>query len=149
MNTTNIARNFSLIALSSLALAAGSAQADNWGGHYNPYLQITVPVVPQHDDHHDFGNRFERDITPRHDGFASIDLRQQQQMERIRDGMASGQISRHEARDLLREQREIERAQRYYLADGRLSRDEWLDLNRRLDQSANNIRAEKHDGNWR
>ena len=108
-----------------------------------------MPVAPQHDGHHGFGDRFERDFAPRHAGPDSVDLRQQKQMERIRDGLASGQISRFEARDLLREQKEIERAQRHYLADGRLSRDEWISLDRMLDASAKNIRAEKHDRNWR
>jgi hypothetical protein len=47
------------------------------------------------------------------------------------------------------EQREIEQLQHQYLADGRLNRDEWQDLDRRLDRAAHDIRAEKHDGNWR
>jgi len=145
MKTVNITRNLSLIALSCLTLAAASAQANGWGGHNNPYLPVVVPTAPQHD----YDARFGRDFSPRHDGYASIDLRQQKQMERIRDGIASGQISHHEARDLVREQREIERAQRRYLADGRLSRDEWISLDRMLDQSSDNIREEKHDRNWR
>ena len=145
MKTVNIAKNLSLIALSSLALAAASAQAHGWGDHDNPYLPVVVPTAPQHD----YDARIGRDFSPRHDGYASIDLRQQKQMERIRDGIASGQISHQEARDLVREQREIERAQRRYLADGRLSRDEWISLDRMLDQSSDNIREEKHDRNWR
>jgi len=148
MKTVNIANNLSLIALSCLALAAGSAQAHGWGDQ-NPYLPVVAPMAPNHADHRDFDERFERDSSPRHDGYANIDLRQQHQMERIRNGMATGQITRHEARDLVREQREIERTQRYYLADGRLSRDEWISLDRMLDQAANHIRAEKHDRNWR
>jgi len=148
MKTVNIAKNLSLIALSSLALAAASAQAHG-RSDYNPYLPVVVPAAPQHADQHDYDARFGRDFSPRHDGYASIDLRQQKQMERIRDGIASGQISHQEARDLVREQREIERAQRRYLADGRLSRDEWISLDRMLDQSSDNIREEKHDRNWR
>jgi hypothetical protein len=149
MKTVNITKNLSLIALSCFALAAASAQAHGWGEHNNPYLPVVVPVVPQQADQHDFDARFGRDFSPRHDDYASIDLRQQEQMERIRDGIANGQISHHEARDLVREQREIERAQRRYLADGRLSRDEWISLDRMLDQSASNIREETHDRNWR
>lgn len=57
--------------------------------------------------------------------------------------------SRYEARDLFREQREIEIAQRRYLADGRLSRDEYLSLDRMLDQAGREIRQEKRDRDWR
>lgn len=147
MKTATLAKHLSLIALAGLALAAASAQA--YGGGYNPYLPVVVQPAPQHGDPRDFGGRFERDFSPRDDNDANIDIRQQQQMQRIRHGMATGQLSRHEARDLVWEQREIERTQRRYLADGRLSRDEWISLDRMLDQSAGNIRAEKHDQNWR
>lgn len=146
MKTANLVKKLGLITLTGLALAAASAQAHGWGGH-NPYL--VVQSAPQHDDQRGFGGRFERDFSPRQDNHANIDMRQQQQMQRIQKGMASGQLSHHEARDLLREQREIERAQRYYLADGRLSRDEWISLDRMLDQAAASIREEKQDRNWR
>jgi hypothetical protein len=148
MKTVNIAKNLSRIALSCLALAAASAQAHGWG-EQNPYLPVAVTAAPQQAGQRDFDDRSAHDFTPRHDGYANIDLRQQKQMERIHNGLANGQINRHEARDLVREQREIERAQRRYLADGRLSRDEWISLNRMLDQSAANIRAEKHDRDGR
>ncbi|MDD5390354.1 MAG: hypothetical protein PHD37_13485 [Gallionellaceae bacterium] len=146
MKTANLAKNLSLIALASLSLAAASAQAHGWGG-YNPYLPVVAQPAPQHGDPRDFGGRFERDFAFRDDH--NIDARQQQQMWRIREGMATGQISRHEARDLMREQMEIERTQRYYLADGHLSRDEWISLDRMLDQADANIREEKYDRNWR
>lgn len=148
MKSIYLAKKFGLIALAGFALAAGSAQAHGWGGH-NPYLPVTQEIEPRHDHEHHFDSRFERDFSPRHDGYADIDARQQQQIWRIRDGMATGQISRHEARDLMREQMEIERTQRYYLADGRLSRDEWISLVRMQDQAEANIREEKYDGNWR
>lgn len=148
MKTANLVKKLGLITLTGLALAAGSAQAHGWGGH-NPYLPVVVQSAPQHGDQRAFGGRIERDFSPRRDNHANIDVRQQQQMQRIQKGMASGQLSRHEARDLLREQREIESAQRYYLADGRLSRDEWISLDRMLDQAAVSIREEKHDRNWR
>ncbi len=148
MKTANLVKKLGLITLTGLALAAGSAQAGGWGG-YNPYLPDVAQGAPQHGDQRDFGARFERDFSPRQDNYVNIDMRQQQQMRRIRDGMATGQISRHEARDLMREQMEIERTQRYYLADGRLSRDEWISLDRMLDQASANIREEKHDRNWR
>lgn len=140
MKTVTIAKTLSLIALSSLALAAGISHAHGWGGH-NPYLTASAPVF-ERSPHH--GDPFAHDL-----GHAGIDARQQKQLERIRNGIEHGQISRHEARDLYREQKEIEWAQRRYLADGRLSRDEYRNLDRMLDQAGANIREEKHDRNWR
>lgn len=148
MKTLNLAKNLGLTALSCVALAAGTAQAANWGGH-NPYLPVSVQVAPQHHDHRGFDDRFQHAYTPRHDNLGNIDQRQQRQIERIRHGIASGQINRHEARDLLREQREIERTQRRYQADGQLSRGEWIRLNHMLDRASVAIREEKHDRNWR
>lgn len=148
MTTLDLAKKLGLVTLAGLALAAGSAQAHGWNGHHNPYLPVTVQAMPQQGYHPVFNDRFEHDAWPRHE-HASIDLRQQRQMQHIREGVVSGQLSRHEARDLLSEQREIERAQRRYLADGRLSRDEWISLDRMLDRSAANIREEKHDRNGR
>ncbi|MDP2835199.1 MAG: hypothetical protein Q8Q28_18235 [Pseudomonadota bacterium] len=148
MKTTNLVKKLGLITLAGLALTAASAQAHGWGGH-NPILPVAVQTAPHHEGQRDFGGRFEHDFSPRNDHYANIDLRRQQQMDRIRKGMASSQLSRHEARDLVREQWEIENAQRRYLADGRLSRDEWISLDRMLDQAATNIHAEKHDRNWR
>ena len=140
MKTVNIAKTLSLIALTSLALAAGSSHANGWGDH-NAYLPVIAPAVEQ--------DYFDHATSPHRDGQASIDARQREQLERIRDGIEHGQISRHEARDLYREQKEIELAQRRYLADGHLSRDEYSSLDRMLDQASANIRAEKYDRNWR
>ena len=134
MKSVNIAKTLALLAVSSLTLMAGSSQAN---GRTNPYL----PVV-------EYGH-FERAYAPYREDRGSIDARQWVQQERIRNGIAQGSISRHEARDLLREQREIEIAQRRYLADGRLSRDEYLSLDRMLDQAGREIRQEKRDRDWR
>jgi hypothetical protein len=143
MKTVNIAKMLSVIALA--ALAAGSAQANGFGP--NPFIQVTLPIAPIHAAHRDFDDRFDRDYFPHHDSHASIDQRQHRQMERIREGMAHGQISRHEAHDLMRDQRVIEQTQRRYLADGRISRDEWRQLDSMLDRAGQEIRAEKHDYN--
>ncbi|MDP2432046.1 MAG: hypothetical protein Q8O33_08445 [Pseudomonadota bacterium] len=148
MKTTNLVKKLGLITLTGLALTAASAQAHGWGGH-NPTLPVAAHTAPHHEGQRDFGGRFGHDFSPRDDHYADIDQRQRQQMDRIRKGMASGQLSRHEARDLVQEQREIENAQRRYLADGRLNRDEWFRLDRMLDQAAANIHAEKHDRNRR
>lgn len=148
MKTTNLVKKLGLITLAGLALTAASAQAHGWGGH-NPYLPVAAHTASHHEGQRDFGGRFEHDFSPRNGHYVDIDQRQRRQMDRIRQGMASGQLSHHEARDLVREQWEIENAQRRYLADGRLNREEWIDLDRMLDQSAANIHAEKHDRNRR
>ncbi len=149
MKTVDIVKkSIGISALTGLALMAGSAQAHGWG-QPNPYLPINVQVSPDYSGQHGSDGRFAREPGPLHEGVASIDQRQQRQLQRIRAGIDSGQLSRREARDLLREQRDIERTQRHYLADGRLSRDEWIHLDRMLDHASVNIREEKHDRNWR
>ncbi len=143
MNTLRIVKTLSLAAISSLALMAGASQAGEWG-HY----QRTF--APHFSDQANF--EIDRD-GPRagwnNDVDYSIDERQQRQMEKIMQGLRTGSLSRREAGYLMQEQKEIERLQRHYLADRHLSRSEWLDLDRRLDLAARDIRAEKRDGDWR
>lgn len=142
MKTVNIAKTLSALTFAALTLASGASFAHGPG---NPYMPVMVPVHPDAERHFDH----DRGPAPRHDGHADVDARQRLLVERIRDGIDDGRISRHEARDLYREQRAIEITQRRYLADGRLSRDEWESLDRMLDRAAANIRAEKRDRDWR
>jgi len=146
MKNIRIVKTLAIAALSTLTLMAGTSQANDWG-HYQ---RANAPYFPDRPnfDRPGFEHRGP-DAFQFRDGGYNIDARQQRQMHRIMHGLHSGDLSRHEARYLMREQREIEQMQRYYLADGRLSRDEWLQLDRRLDRAALDIRAEKRDGNWR
>ncbi len=143
MNHIRIVKNLAIAAISSLTLMAGASQASEWGHFQRAY-------APGYSDRssfeHDLGDR---DARRHHDSESSIDLRQQRQMEKIMQGLRTGSLSRREARNLMQEQREIEQLQRHYLADRHLSRSEWLDLDRRLDLAARDIRAEKRDGDWR
>ena len=66
-------------------------------------------------------------------------------MERITEGVRSGQLTRNEARELIQEQKRIDQLQRRFLADGRMDRGEWAELERRLDAASRDIREEKHD----
>ncbi len=134
MKSVTIVKTLSLIALSSLTLVAGPSQAHGWSNPYLPAMQY---------------GHYQPIYAPSPQQRGSVDARQQTQQERIRDGIAEGRISRHEARDLYREQKEIEMAQRRFLADGRLSRDEYLRLDRMLDQADREIRAEQRDRDWR
>ena len=79
----------------------------------------------------------------------NIDSRQQHQKQQIMNGLNSGKLSRRESRDLILEHQETERMQHYYLADGRLDRFEWRQLDRRLDQTEDAIQARMHAKNWR
>jgi hypothetical protein len=141
MKHIRIAKTLTIAALSTLTLMAGASQANDWGR----YERVNAPYFPNRPD---FDHRGPGAF-PQPEVRYNIDARQQQQMEQIMHGLRTGDISRHEARRLMYEQREIEQLQHQYLADGRLNRDEWQDLDRRLDRAAHDIRAEKHDGNWR
>jgi Spy/CpxP family protein refolding chaperone len=141
MKTARIAQILSTAALVSLGLMAGTSQADNSGFYANANApEFNRPGVAP-----GFGPDRGPGFCPPRGEALSIDLRQRQQVERIFEGLRSGQLTRHEARDLMDEQRRIEHLERQYLADGRLSRDEWLDLERRLDEASRDIREEKHD----
>ncbi|SRR5258706_14716589 len=80
---------------------------------------------------------------------ASIDQRLERQRERIEVGIQSGAINRHEAWSLRAENRAIRNKEHMYLADGRLNRAEWSDLQRALDQAGLNIRHAIRDHDWR
>ncbi len=137
MKTVRIAKILTSAALASLAMMAGTSQADSWG--YN-----AAPNAPAFNRAGFEPGRGPAFCPPKGEN-QSIDQRQQRQMERIVEGMRSGQLTRHEARDLMDEQRRIDYLQRGYLVDGYLSRDEWQDLNRRLDMASRDIQDEKHD----
>lgn len=146
MKNIRIAKSLAIISLSALGLVSGASQASNWG-HFE---RANAPYFPDRPvfDRPGFDHRGPNAFPHLESGY-NIDARQQQQAEQIMHGLRSGKLSRHEARDLMREQKEIEQMQHHYLADGRLSRDEWLQLDHRLDQAARDIHAEKHDRNWR
>ncbi len=133
MKTANIAKILATAALASLGLAAGASHADSYGF----YAKVNAPEF----NRPDFGPAF----CPPKTNASSIDQRQNVQMERIFEGVRSGQLTRYEARELIQEQKRIDQLQRRYLADGRLDRGEWADLERRLDEASRDIRAEKHD----
>jgi hypothetical protein len=140
MKTSRIRKILGLAALTALTLGAGAGQADTRGFQFSTGFPHAGPVP------HGHPRPFQpAAYCPPRWGVATVDERQARQMDRIHEGLRSGQLTRHEARDLLRDQRQIERVERHYLADGRLSRDEWLDLDRRLDEASREIRAEKHD----
>jgi hypothetical protein len=146
MKNIRIVKTLAIAALSTLTLLAGTSQANEWG-HYE---RAHAPYFP---DHPGFDRGGPAQPFPeafrQHEAGYNIDARQQRQMEQIMLGLRSGNLSRNEARGLIREQKEINQMQRHYLADGRLSRDEWRQLDHRLDRAADDIHAEKYDGDRR
>lgn len=80
---------------------------------------------------------------------SSINRMQAQQRRSIRQGMRSGELTSREARRLIGEQRMIQRRERAYLADGRLSRGERRDLYRDLRSANRHIYNQSHDAQTR
>lgn len=74
-----------------------------------------------------------------------INARQHRQHARIEQGVRSGELNRHEARWLGREQRMIRNEERLYRSDGRLSPWERRDLQRDLNRADRHIYSQKHD----
>jgi hypothetical protein len=74
-----------------------------------------------------------------------VNARQANQQARIAQGARSGELTKHEAHRLEREQRGIAREERREKADGRLSTRERADLHRDLNAASRDIYRQKHD----
>ncbi len=131
-----------LLVLASLGLAAGAVQADGRGCQTtaeNPYLRH-VPPAPAWGWRSGQGSEHWSD---------RIDRRQERQTGLIRYGVHTGQLTPREAKRLLAEQREIERLQRQFMADGHLSPQERRRLQMALHEARSNIRDELRDRQYR
>lgn len=149
MNAQFALKTLGLAAVTTLTLAAGLAQADNGFvqvrfGADNPYLAGSYggpgPQGPHFRDGH---GPYRGHI------LGQFERRQALQRDRIDQGVAQGDITRREAAKLYREQEEIDQMQRYFLADGYLSRGEYVSLDEALDRAGQNIRHQAHDNEWR
>ncbi len=80
---------------------------------------------------------------------SNINQREAFQRNRIAQGVRSGELTRGEARALQFEQRRIENIEQNYRSDGRFTREERADIQRRLDRSAQHIYQETHDADRR
>jgi hypothetical protein len=78
-----------------------------------------------------------------------VNARQDQQTDRILNGLYEKRISPAEFRKLMDEQREIQRMERSFLADGFLNRFEYQRLDAALDNASRNISQESHDAQGR
>ncbi|MBW8813549.1 MAG: hypothetical protein JF588_09000 [Caulobacterales bacterium] len=114
-----------LAATAGLAAAAGPAAAQDW--RY---------------DRAGYGyDRYER-------GESNIDARQARLEDRIQDGVRNGSLTWREARELREQSHDIARLEARYRYDG-LNGWERADLDRRLDRLDQQIRYERHDGDYR
>jgi hypothetical protein len=150
MKNNRIVKTLAIAAISSLTLLAGASQANSWGNHSSHFA---TPYAPHSPDYANFSpasydHDASRGFKPR-EASHLIDSRQQTQIDKIMHGLRIGSLSQREVRKLVHEQKEIEQLQRDFLADRHLSRNEWAELDQRLDRASRNIRSEKRDSNWR
>ena len=76
---------------------------------------------------------------------APVPVRQDRQSVRIHQGVRSGELTRHEARRLAREQARIQRTKARFAVDGRISPREHRRLERMENRSSRHIFAAKHN----
>lgn len=74
-----------------------------------------------------------------------VDARQAEQAQRIEQGRASGELTRHEAHSLKREQRHIARAKARAQADGVVTAKERARLARLQDHASRDIARDRHN----
>ena len=158
MKSNLISKTLATLILGSATLFSGVASADS--GFFR--IRFGDPASIHSRFHHDGPQRgwhdqrnprwdHRRDEHKDHDRGQwrdtdrQIDARQDRQHDRIEQGIRSGELTRREARELLREQREIAALEARFRADGRLSPWEYRILDRELDDASRNIRQEKHD----
>jgi hypothetical protein len=146
MKTVSILKSVSLLALTSLTLAAATSQADNgyYGGAQNPNPWYGTPpnanpwmANPAYQQ--------ARIIVTLKQRQEQLDQRQDQQMLRILTGMESGQLTSREAAGLLRENLAIASLERRYVVDGRLGPNELSSLEQRLAEAERHVVLELHD----
>jgi hypothetical protein len=74
-----------------------------------------------------------------------IDQREQSQKARIRQGVKSGELTRNEARQLLKKEAKIRASERKAKSDGEITRKEARKLDRKLDKASRDIAKQKND----
>jgi hypothetical protein len=74
-----------------------------------------------------------------------VDQREQNQKARIRQGVKSGELTRNEARQLLKKEAKVRAVERKAKSDGEVTRKEARKLDRKLDKASRDIAKQKHD----
>ena len=78
-------------------------------------------------------------------GTPVLDAREQNQRERIAQGIRSGELTRPEARRLVRGEVALHRHERIAKSDGVVTRGERIRLDRHADRMSDRIYRQKHD----
>lgn len=86
---------------------------------------------------------------PHHHRHNAVDHRQHNQADRIKQGVRSGELTKSEARGLVKEQKEIRRDIREARSDGVVTREERREIRQEQNQASRHIYKEKHDGEKR
>ncbi|MDD4881559.1 MAG: hypothetical protein PHR30_08215 [Gallionellaceae bacterium] len=138
MKIATTVKTLTLMGLTSLALVAGTSQADNnspyFGGNQNANPWLAGQAHQQMNYQMAFRARVDQ-----------LDQRQDAQLQRILGGMEQGKLTLREASGLIREHLAISNLERRYMADGRLGPNELNDLERRLEEANRHIQFEKND----
>lgn len=71
--------------------------------------------------------------------------RQHNQQQRIRQGVRSGELTRRETRTLEHQQREIQQDKKEAKADGTVTKEERIDLQKEQNQASRSIYRKKHN----
>ena len=87
--------------------------------------------------------------TPQHRIEDRVDRRQAKQWDRINNGIDSGDLSRREAKRLLKNQRKIARMEHRFERDGYYSPRERRIMERALDRASHRIKRAKHNDHGR
>ena len=78
-----------------------------------------------------------------------VNARQHHQTDRIKQGVQSGELTRHEAKELREDRRDIKQLEAAYKSDGTLTGAERKDLHHELNQNSRNIHKQKNDAQTR
>jgi hypothetical protein len=74
-----------------------------------------------------------------------VDNREGNQKERIKDGVKSGELTKPEAKKLVKQQHHIKKAEAKAKSDGEVTAAERAKLDRKQDRASRNIAKQKHD----
>lgn len=140
MKTLQLIMATVLTGVASLSVSAASAdQGFVYMGFSDPDARYWRGGPDRYQERH-----FEQRYRDNRGGWM-IDRIQAEQRERIREGWRDGDLTARELSRLRAEQREIERLQRLYAADGRISASERRRLLAELDDANRNITREIRD----
>lgn len=112
-------------------------------------IVATLPVLSQTAEATQAGPRTGHHRPHHQHRHNAVDQRQHNQTDRIRQGVRSGELTKDEARGLVKEQKEIRRDIREARSDGVVTREERREIRQEQNQASRHIYKEKHDGEKR